>query len=127
MDPRIGHVAKAFTKVWERALDPDASPDPVVRNLQNAIDQMDAAEPDYLTEDDMDSVHGHIHRETLKCLPDTITTTSHYRYVLATLRRDKARLREQIETDRDMVAAMEATLVALREMKVDKGKGRDRG
>jgi hypothetical protein len=124
-DPRIGNVAKAFTKVWERAYDPDASPDPVVRTLQDAIDKM-YTEPDNLTED-MDSDYGHIHRETLKCLPEKITTTSHYRYVLATLRRDKERLHEQIETDRDMVAAMDSTLEALRPFVVDKGKGRDRG
>jgi hypothetical protein len=124
-DPRIGDVAKAFTKVWERAYDPDASPDPVVRTLQDAIDKM-YTEPDNLTED-MDSDYGHIHRETLKCLPEKITTTSHYRYVLATLRRDKERLHEQIETDRDMVAAMDSTLEALRPFVVDKGKGRDRG
>jgi hypothetical protein len=124
-DPRIGNVAKAFTKVWERAYDPDASPDPVVRSLQDAIDKM-YTEPDDLTED-MDSDYGHIHRETLKCLPEKITTTSHYRYVLATLRRDKERLHEQIETDRDMVAAMDSTLEALRPFVVDKGKGRDRG
>ncbi|KIJ96301.1 hypothetical protein K443DRAFT_107467, partial [Laccaria amethystina LaAM-08-1] len=125
-DPRIGNVAKAFTKVWERAYDLDASLDPVVRTLQDAIDKM-YTEPDDLTEDSMDSDYGHIHRETLKCLPEKITTTSNYRYVLATLRRDKERLHEQIETDRDIVAAMDATLEALRSFVVDKGKGRDRG
>jgi hypothetical protein len=40
---------------------------------------------------------------------------------------DKERLHEQIETDRDMVAAMDSTLEALRLFVVDKGKGRDRG
>jgi hypothetical protein len=98
----------------------------VVRTLQDAIDKM-YTEPDNLTEDSMDSDYGHIHWETLKCLPEKITTMSHYRYVLATLRRDKERLLEQIETDRDMVAAMDATLEALRSFVVDKGKGRDRG
>ena len=127
MEPRIGNLAKAFTKVWERAFDPDPSPNPVVRNLQDAINKMDI-EPDDLTEDNMDmDLDGHIHQETLKCLPDQITTTSHYRYVLATLKRDKERLCEQIETDCDIVAAMDTTLDALKPFVVDKGKGRDQG
>jgi hypothetical protein len=126
MDPRIGNLAKAFTKVWERAFDPDASPDLVIRNLQDAINKIDTA-PDNLTEDSMDSDYGHIHWETLKCLPNKITTMSHYRYVLATLRREKERLSQQIETDHDMVTAMDATLDTLRPFIVDKGKGRDRG
>jgi hypothetical protein len=116
MDPRIGNLTKAFMKVWERALDPDASPDPVIRNLQDALDKIDTA-PDNLTGDSMDLDYGHIHQETLKCLPDKITTISHYRYVLATLRREKERLCQQIETDHDMVAAMDATLDTLRPLK----------
>jgi hypothetical protein len=126
MNPRIGNLAKAFKKVWERALDPDASPDPIVRNLQDVLNKINTA-PDHLTEDSMDLDYGHIHRETLKCLPDKITTMSHYRYVLATLRREKERLCQQIETDCDMVAAMDATLDTLRPFIVDKGKGRDQG
>ena len=119
-----------MAKIWERAFDPDPSPDPVVRNFQDAIDKADIL-PEHLTEDmpedSMDSDYSDIHREALKCLPDKISTTSHYRYVLATLRREKERLLEQIETDRGMVAAMDATLDALRPFAVDKGKGRDRG
>ena len=127
MEPRLGNLAKAFARVWERAFDPDPSPDPVVRHLQHAIDEMDT-EPYDLTEDNMEMyLDGHIHWETLKCLPDQITTTSHYRYILATLRKDKERLREQIETDHDLVTAMDATLDALRPLVVDKGKGRDQG
>jgi len=102
----------------------------VVRNFQDAIDKADIL-PEHLTEgvpeDGMDSDYSDIHREALKCLPDKISTMSHYRYVLATLRREKERLLEQIETDCGMVAAMDATLDALRPFAVDKGKGRDRG
>ncbi|KIJ92378.1 hypothetical protein K443DRAFT_13659 [Laccaria amethystina LaAM-08-1] len=123
---KLPSIAKAFTKVWERAYDLDASPDLVVRTLQDAIDKM-YTEPDDLTEGSVDSDYGHIHQETLKCLPEKITTTSHYRYVLAMLRRDKERLHEQIETDRDMIAAMDTTLEALRSFVVDKGKGTDQG
>lgn len=74
----------------------------------------------------MDLTYGDIHWEALKTLPDKITTTSHYRYVLASFRREKDRLREQIQSDRDLVAAMDATLDALKPF-IDKGKGRDRG
>jgi hypothetical protein len=135
MDPNIGNLTKAFLKVFERAMDPDSSPDPVVRNLQDSIDKLHAQpdepdKPDDLADHSMDLEYGGIYRESLKCLPDKITTTSHYRYVLLTLRRDKQRLHAQIETDRDMVAAMDATLDTLRDAirpLVDKGKGRDRG
>jgi len=81
----------------------------VVRNFQDAIDKADIL-PEHLTEDlpedSMDSDYGDIHWEALKCLPDKISTTSHYRYVLATLRREKERLLEQIETDHGMVTAV---------------------
>jgi len=129
LDPKIGNLANALAKIWERAFDPNPSPNPVVRNFQDAIDKADIL-PEHLTkdlpEDSMDSDYGDIHREALKCLPDKIST-SHYRYVLATLRREKERLLEQIETDCGMVAAMDATLDALRPFAVDKGKGRDQG
>ena len=111
-------------------IDPDPSPDPMVRNFWDAIDKADIL-PEHLTEDvpedSMDSDYSNIHWEALKCLPDKFSTTSHYRYVLATLRREKERLLEQIETDHGMVAAMDTTLDALRPFSVDKGKGRDRG
>jgi len=130
LDPKIGNLANTLAKIWERAFDPDPSPDPVVRNFQDAIDKVDIP-PEDLTEDlpkdSMDLDYGDIHQEALKCLPDKISTTSHYRYVLATLRREKERLLEQIETDCVMVAAMDATLDALRPFAVDKGKGRDQG
>ena len=71
-------------------------------------------------------MYGDIHREALKTLPDKITTTSHHRYVLASFRREKDRLHEQIQSDWDLVAAMDATLDALKPF-IDKGKGRDRG
>jgi hypothetical protein len=118
-------MAKALAAIWERAYDPDPSPDPVVRNFQDLIDKLDAENEKEVTDISMESVHGDIHRETLKCLPAKISTTSHYRYVLATMRNDQARLRDQIETDRDMVAAMDSTLDALRSLVVDKGKERD--
>jgi len=130
LDPKIGNLANALVKIWERAFDPDPSPDPVVRNFQDAIDKADIP-PDDLTEDlpedSMDLDYGNIHWGALKCLPDKISTMSHYRYVLATLRREKERLLEQIEIDHGMVAAMDATLDALRPFAVDKGKGRDWG
>ena len=71
-------------------------------------------------------IYGDIHREALKTLPDKITTTSHYRYVLASFRREKDRLHEQIQSDRGLVTAMDAALDALKPF-IDKGKGRDRG
>ena len=127
VDRSVANVIDAFAKVYERAVDPDASPDPAVRNLQDAIDKMMATKPDEPDRDDSkQSVYGDIHREALKCLPDKIITTSHYRYVLSRLRTDRELLREQIETDRDMVATMDATLDALRPFAL-KGKGRDRG
>ena len=126
LDPKIGNLANALAKIWERAFDPDPSPDPVVRNFQDAIEKADIL-PEHLPEDSMDSDYRDIHWEALKCLPDKISTMSHYRYVLATLRREKERLFEQIETDHGMVTAMDATLDALRPFAVDKGKGRDWG
>ena len=46
--------------------------------------------------------------------------------ILTRMRRDKERLLEQIQTDQDIFAAMDATLLALKPF-VDKGKGWDRG
>lgn len=127
MDRTVANVVEAFTKVYERAVDPDASPDPVVRNLQDALDKMMTKQDKPDKDDGIKSVYGDIHREALKCLPDKIITTSHYRYVLARFKMDKQLLREQIETDRDMLATMDATLDALRPFGVNKGKGRDKG
>lgn len=124
VDRSVGDMVEAFTKLWERIADPDPSPDPVVRNLQATMDKQFGEE---LTGDDaMDSLYGTIHQEALKSLPENITTTSHYRYILTRMRRDKERLLEQIQTDQDILAAMDATLLALKPF-VDKGKGRDRG
>ena len=126
VDRSVANVAQAFAKVWERAMDPDASTDPTIRNLQAALDTMLTRGEEFTEMDRMDLTYGDIHREALKTLPDKITTTSHYRYVLASFRREKDRLREQIQSDRDLVAAMDATLDALKPF-IDKGKGRDRG
>ena len=126
VDRSVANMAQAFAKVWERAMDPDASTDPTIRNLQAALDTMLMRGEEFTEMDRMDLTYGDIHREALKTLPDKITTTSHYRYVLASFRREKDRLREQIQSDRDLVAAMDATLDALKPF-IDKGKGRDRG
>jgi len=40
-----------LAKIWERAFDPDPSPDPVVRNFQDAIDKADIL-PEHLTDDE---------------------------------------------------------------------------
>ena len=114
----VGDMVEAFTKLWERIADPDPSPDPVVRNLQATMDKQFSKE---LTGDDaMDSLYGTIHQEALRSLPENIMTTSHYRYILTRMRRDKERLLEQIQTDQDILAAMDATLLALKPF-VDKG------
>ncbi|EDQ98152.1 uncharacterized protein LACBIDRAFT_336224 [Laccaria bicolor S238N-H82] len=127
----VAEVVQAIGKVWERAMDPEASSDPSIRNLQAAFDKLLTRGDEFTEMDHMDLVrHSEIHQEALRSLPDSIVTTSHYRYVLATLRREKDRLREQIDSDRDLVAAMDATLEGLRPFipdKIpDKGKGRDK-
>ena len=71
----------------------------------------------------MDSLYGTIHQEALISLPENITTTSHYQYILTRMRRDKERLLEQIQTDQDILAAMDATLLALKPF-VDKGRAK---
>ena len=82
-------MVEAFTKFWERIADPDPSPDPVVRNLQATVDKQFSEE---LTGDDaMDFLYGTIHQEAVKSLPEKITTTSHYWYILTRMRRDKER------------------------------------
>jgi len=50
LDPKIGNLANTLAKIWERAFDPDPSPDPMVRNFQDAIDKADIL-PEHLTED----------------------------------------------------------------------------
>ncbi|EDR04855.1 uncharacterized protein LACBIDRAFT_330018 [Laccaria bicolor S238N-H82] len=127
----VAEVVQAIGKVWERAMDPEASSDPSIRNLQAAFDKLLTRGDEFTEMDRMDLVrHSEIHQEALRSLPDSIATTSHYRYVLATLRREKDRLREQIDSDRDLVAAMDATLEGLRpfipDEIPDKGKGRDK-
>ncbi|EDR01398.1 uncharacterized protein LACBIDRAFT_333315 [Laccaria bicolor S238N-H82] len=127
----VAEVVQAIGKVWERAMDPEASSDPSIRNLQAAFDKLLTRGDEFTKMDRMDLVrHSEIHQEVLRSLPDSIATTSHYRYVLATLRREKDRLREQIDSDRDLVAAMDATLEGLRpfipDEIPDKGKGRDK-
>ncbi|EDR04232.1 uncharacterized protein LACBIDRAFT_304737 [Laccaria bicolor S238N-H82] len=104
----VAEVVQAIGKVWERAMDPEASSDPSIRNLQAAFDKLLTRGDEFTEMDRMDLVrHSEIHQEALRSLPDSIATTSHYRYVLATLRREKDRLREQIDSDRDLVAAMD--------------------
>ncbi|EDR05278.1 uncharacterized protein LACBIDRAFT_303629 [Laccaria bicolor S238N-H82] len=127
----VAEVVQAIGKVWERAMDPKASSDPSIRNLQATFDKLLTRGDEFTEMDRMDLVrHSEIHQEALRSLPDSIATTSHYRYVLATLRREKDRLREQIDSDRDLVAAMDATLEGLRpfipDEIPDKGKGRDK-
>ena len=119
-------MAQAFAKVWERAMDPDALTNPMIRNLQATLNTMLMSREEFTEMDYMDLTYGNIHWEALKTLPDKITTTSHYRYVLASFRREKDRLHEQIQSDQDLVTAMDATLDALKPF-IDKGKGRDRG
>ena len=88
---------------------------------------MDKQFGEELTGDDaMDSLYGTIHQEALKSLPENIMTTSHYQYILTRMRRDKKRLLEQIQTDQDILAAMDTTLLALKPF-IDKGKGQDQG
>ncbi|EDR04405.1 uncharacterized protein LACBIDRAFT_330679 [Laccaria bicolor S238N-H82] len=75
------------SRLWERVTDPDPSPDPVLQDMQAKLDQHDSQE---LTHDDaMDSLSGRIHQEAVRSLPENITTTSHYRYILTRMRRDK--------------------------------------
>ena len=45
---------------------------------------------------------------------------------LTRMRRDKEQLLEQIQTDQDILAAMDTTLLALKPF-IDKGKGQDQG
>ncbi|EDQ98407.1 uncharacterized protein LACBIDRAFT_335986 [Laccaria bicolor S238N-H82] len=101
----VAEVVQAIGKVWERAMDPEASSDPLIRNLQAAFDKLLMRGDEFTEMDRMD-------------------------LVLATLRREKDRLREQIDSDRDLVAAMDATLEGLRpfipDEIPDKGKGRDK-
>ena len=113
MDRSVANVAQAFAKVWERAADPDASTNSTNRKFQATLNTMLMRGED-------------LHQEVLKTLPDKITMTSHYQHVLATFRREKDRLHEQIQSDWDLVAAMDITLYALKPI-IDKGKGRDRG
>ncbi|EDR03367.1 uncharacterized protein LACBIDRAFT_331740 [Laccaria bicolor S238N-H82] len=57
----VAEVVQAIGKVWERAMDPEASSNPSIRNLQAAFDKLLTRGDEFTEMDHMDLISTHFH------------------------------------------------------------------